>query len=79
LVGGATAGLVGLIFVAITVGSGQITKENVSGLRTFLNPILIHFIYVLVTASVVVIPLCHADATRDPACVRGPHQLWADG
>jgi hypothetical protein len=47
---------VGLTFVAITVGSGQITKETVSGLRTFLNPTLIHFIYVLVTASVVVTP-----------------------
>jgi len=56
LVGGAAAGLVGLTFVAITVGSGLITKQNISGLRTYLNPTLIHFIYVLVTASVVVIP-----------------------
>ena len=56
LVGGAAAGLVGLTFVAITVGSGTITKQNISGLRTFVNPSLIHFIYVLVTASVVVMP-----------------------
>jgi hypothetical protein len=56
LVGGAAAGLVGLTFVAITVGSGVITKQNISGLRTFVNPSLIHFIYVLVTASVVVMP-----------------------
>jgi len=56
LVGGAAAGLVGLTFVAITVGSGTITKQNVSGLRTFVNPSLIHFIYVLVTAAVVVMP-----------------------
>lgn len=56
LVGGAAAGLVGLTFVAITVGSGSITKGDVSGLRTFVNPSLIHFIYVLVTASVVVMP-----------------------
>ncbi len=56
LVGGAAAGLVGLTFVAITLGSGLITKQDISGLRTFVNPTLIHFVYVLVTASVVVIP-----------------------
>ncbi len=56
LVGGAAAGLVGLTFVAITVGSGVIAKTDVSGLRTFVNPSLIHFIYVLVTASVIVMP-----------------------
>jgi hypothetical protein len=56
LVGGAAAGLVGLTFVAITVGSGSITKQDIPGLRTFVNPSLIHFIYVLVTASVVVMP-----------------------
>jgi hypothetical protein len=56
LVGGAAAGLVGLTFVAITVGSGSITKGDISGLRTFVNPSLIHFIYVLVTASIVVMP-----------------------
>jgi hypothetical protein len=56
LVGGAAAGLVGLTFVAITVGFGSITKQDTSGLRTFVNPSLIHFIYVLVTASVLVMP-----------------------
>ena len=56
LIGGAAAGLVGLTFVAITVGSGSITKQNIAGLRTFVNPSLIHFIYVLVSAAVVVMP-----------------------
>jgi len=56
LVGGAAAGLVGLTFVAITVGSGLLTKQDIAGLRTFTNPSLIHFVYVLVTASVVVMP-----------------------
>jgi hypothetical protein len=54
LVGGAAAGLVGLTFVAITVGSGSINQQDLTGLRTFINPSLIHFIYVLVTPSVVV-------------------------
>ncbi len=56
LVGGAAAGLVGLTFVAITVGSATVTMQNVAALRTFVNPSLIHFVYVLVTASVVVMP-----------------------
>ena len=58
LVGGAAGGLVGLTFVAITVGSGALAKQQdiVAGLRTFINPSLIHFAYVLLTASVVVIP-----------------------
>src|SRR5690348_13188147 len=56
LVGGAAAGLVGLTFVAITVGSGYITNQDVGGLRTFANPSLIHFVYVLVSSSIVVIP-----------------------
>src|SRR5436853_7876456 len=56
LIGGAAAGLVGLTFVAITVGSGVITQREIAGLRTFVNPSLIHFIYVLVTASVLVMP-----------------------
>ena len=58
LVGGAAGGLVGLTFVAITVGSGFLTgqQNNVAGLRTFINPSLLHFIYVLVTAAVLVIP-----------------------
>jgi hypothetical protein len=56
LVGGAAAGLVGLTFVAITVGSGVINKQDLTGLRVFVNPSLIHFIYVLITASVVVMP-----------------------
>ncbi len=56
LVGGAAAGLVGLTFVAITVGSGALNVQNVAALRTFVNPSLIHFIYVLITAAVVVMP-----------------------
>jgi hypothetical protein len=56
LVGGAASGLVGLTFVAITVGSGTVNTQNIAGLRTFVNPSLIHFVYVLVTAAVLVLP-----------------------
>lgn len=56
LIGGAAASLAGLMFVAISLGSGTITPKNLEALRVFVNPTLIHFIYVLVAALVIVIP-----------------------
>jgi hypothetical protein len=56
LIGGAAASLAGLMFVAISLGSGTITPKNIQALRVFVNPTLIHFIYVLVAALVIVIP-----------------------
>ncbi|HKV71431.1 MAG TPA: hypothetical protein VJN62_09305 [Gemmatimonadales bacterium] len=56
LIGGASATLVGLMFVAISLGAGLFTNRAIPGLRTFVSPTLIHFVYVLVTASVVLIP-----------------------
>jgi len=56
LVGGAAATLVGLMFVAISFDSRLITERSLPGLRVFVSPTLIHFIYVLVIATVVMIP-----------------------
>jgi hypothetical protein len=47
LVGGAAATLVGLMFVAISLGSRSITERSPPDLRVFVDPTLIHFIYVL--------------------------------
>jgi hypothetical protein len=55
LVGGAAATLVGLMFVAISLGSRLITEQSVPALRVFVTPTIIHFIYVLVIATVVMI------------------------
>ncbi len=56
LVGGAAATLVGLMFVAISLGSRLITERSLPALRVFVTPTIIHFIYALVIATVVVIP-----------------------
>jgi hypothetical protein len=56
LVGGASATLVGLMFVAISLGSNLFTKQNIVSLETFVSPTLIHFVYVLITSAVVLIP-----------------------
>jgi len=48
--------LVGLMFVAIWLGSNLFTEQSVVGLRTFMSPTLMHFVYVLITSAVVLIP-----------------------
>ena len=56
LAGTAAATLVGLMFVAISLGSRLITQQSMAALRVFLTPTIIHFIYVLVLATVMLIP-----------------------
>ena len=56
LAGGASATLVGLMFVAISLGSGLYAPQHLPGLARSLTPTFIHFVYVLVTATVVLVP-----------------------
>ena len=62
LVGEAAATLVGLMFVAISLGSRLITERSVPALRVWVHPTLIHFIYVLVIATIIMVPTL----TRSP-------------
>jgi hypothetical protein len=57
LVGCAAATLVGLMFVAASVGAGVFTEERQVGLRTFLSPTVVAFSVVLATCIVGVLPL----------------------
>jgi len=57
LVGGAAALLAGLMFVAISLGSRPITRGDTPALRVFVGLTLIHFIFVLATSAVVLIPI----------------------
>jgi hypothetical protein len=56
LMGGASATLVGLMFVAIWLGSNFFTEQTIVGIRTFVSPTLMHFVYVLITSAVLMIP-----------------------
>ena len=60
LLGGASATLVGLMFIAISLGSGRWTPEDRlllnASFSAFMSPTFIHFVYVLVTAVVVLVP-----------------------
>jgi len=57
LVGTASATLVGLMFVAASVGTGVFTPEKQVGLRTFLSPTVVAFSVVLATSLIGVLPV----------------------
>ena len=56
LVGASAATLVGLMFVAASVGTGLFTEEKEIGLRTFLSPTVVAFSVVLASCVVGVLP-----------------------
>ena len=60
LLGGAAATLVGLMFIAISLGSTRWMPEErpilAASFSAFMSPTFIHFVYVLVTAAVVFVP-----------------------
>jgi hypothetical protein len=57
LVGTASATLVGLMFVAASVGTGVFTRERQVGLRTFLSPTVVAFSVVLAASLIGVLPV----------------------
>ncbi len=59
LTGGAAATLTGLMFVAVSFGTTLVdakSAENTESMRAFVDPPLSHFVHVLATACVVVMP-----------------------
>jgi modulator of FtsH protease len=57
LAGTASATLTGLMFVAITFGSGLVTRETAQSTRAFLDPIYLHFVQVMFTSCLLTIPV----------------------
>jgi hypothetical protein len=62
LAGGAAATLTGLMFVAVTMGVGLVNDANASAVRAFIDPPLGHFVHVIVTACLLVMPTMTARA-----------------
>jgi hypothetical protein len=56
VIGGASATLVALIFVAASIGAGVFTREHQAGIRSFLSPTVVHFTAVLVICLLASIP-----------------------
>ncbi len=60
LTGAASATLVGLIFVAASVGTGVFTQERQVGLRVFLSPTVVAFSTVLAASLLGIMPISDA-------------------
>jgi hypothetical protein len=56
LVGTAAATLVGLMFVAASIGASIYTEKNRAGMQAFISPTVVHFTSVLVLALLAVVP-----------------------
>jgi len=56
LIGTASATLVGLLFVAASVGSGVYTQDKQHAARAFLSPTVVHFSSVLAASMVAIMP-----------------------
>jgi hypothetical protein len=56
LVGTAGATLLGLLFIAVSLGAGYLTKERQSGIRTFMSPVVIHFTSVFFLSAIALFP-----------------------
>jgi hypothetical protein len=56
LVGTAAAALVALLFVAVSVAAGVVTKERSAGTRTFISPVIAHFSGVLYACILGLVP-----------------------
>ena len=56
LIGTAAATLVGLMFVAASIGASVFTEKNRAAMKAFISPTVVHFTAVLVVAIVSLIP-----------------------
>ena len=57
MLGTASATLIGLLFVAASVGSGVFTLERPHALRVFLSPSVVHFTNVLIASLLIISPI----------------------
>ncbi len=56
MIGTASATLIGLMFVAVSLGADLPSARDLTGVNTFVTPILIHFISVLAVAGMMLVP-----------------------
>jgi hypothetical protein len=56
LMGGAAATLVGLTFVAASIGVGVLKQEHEAGLKAFITPTVVHFAAILTACLLILAP-----------------------
>jgi hypothetical protein len=56
LLGTAAAALVALLFVAVSIGAGFLSRESAGATRTFMSPVIFHYASVLFLSLIALIP-----------------------
>ncbi|MEZ4668646.1 MAG: hypothetical protein R3E39_12105 [Anaerolineae bacterium] len=56
MIGGASAGLMGLMFVALSLGTHLVNDQTASNVAAFVTPSIIYFVSVLLVAGVMLVP-----------------------
>jgi hypothetical protein len=56
LLGTAAAALVALLFVAVSIGAGFLTRERASATRTYTSPVVLHFSAILFVSLLALAP-----------------------
>jgi len=56
LMGTAGATLLGLLFIAVSLGAGYLTEERQSATRTFMSPVVVHFTSVFFLSAIALFP-----------------------
>jgi len=59
LLGTAAAALLALLFVAVSIGVGYLTRERAGATRLFFSPVIIHFSAALVISAIALTPPTH--------------------
>jgi hypothetical protein len=57
LVGTAGAALVALLFVAVSIGVGLLTRARAAAVRTYMSPVVVHFAAVIFISAVAMAPV----------------------
>jgi hypothetical protein len=55
-IGGGSAALTGLLFVIVSLGPHVVARQRQEGVRAFISPVAVHFIYVLLISAVLLAP-----------------------
>jgi hypothetical protein len=76
LAGTAAATLTGLMFVAVTFGSGLVKRETMQSTRAFLDPTYMHFVQVLFTACLMTVPTLGPGVLGGVLIVLGAFRLF---
>lgn len=61
LLGAAGATLLGLLFVAVSLGTGFLTEQRQAATRTFMSPVVVHFTTVFFLSAIALVPSHRVD------------------